>query len=241
MPIGVLFRLRAGGTRAGSGLAEAAVAANLGGCVEEDFDLGVGKDGGADVAAFHDDSTGFAEGALLLNHPCTEAGMDGDLGGGGGDVGLADAAGDVNGVEQDAIAFELGLERDAGAGGEVHERSFLVEGVVVLDGLEGEGAVHGSGFEVEEAEAACEMSGEGAFAGAGGAVDGDDGAFASFRRGIRLLRVGEILRGLRHSEDLFSSGLNFRAGARLPKGFLFPLNLSKVPAGLPVVPAADLP
>ena len=64
--------------------------------------------------------------------------------------------------------------------GEVHERGFFVEGVVVLDGLEGEGAVHGSGFEVEEAEAAGEMGGEGAFAGAGGPVDGDDGALTLF-------------------------------------------------------------
>ena len=59
-------------------------------------------------------------------------------------------------------------------GRQIQERGFVVEGVVVLDGLEGEGAVHGSGFEIEKAEAAGEMGGEGAFAGAGGAVDGDN-------------------------------------------------------------------
>ena len=116
--------------------------------------------------------------------------MDGDLGGGGGDVGLANAAGDVDGVKQDAVAFDLRLQGDAGAGGEVHQGRFFVEGVVVLDGLEGEGAVHGSGFEVEEAEAAGEMGGEGALAGAGGAVDGDDGALTFFGGGsVRVLRV----------------------------------------------------
>jgi hypothetical protein len=41
--------------------------------------------------------------------------------------------------------------------------------------------------------------------------------------------------------DSFLSGLNLRVGVRLPKGFLLPLNLSKVLAGLPVSPAADLP
>ena len=168
------------------GLTVAAVAADLGSRVEKDFYFGVGKDGGADIAAFHDDASGLAEGALLLDHPGAETRMDGDLGGGGGDVGLADAAGDVDGVEQDAIAFELGLECDASAAGEIHERRLFVEGEVVLDGLEGEGAVHGSGFEIEEAEAAGEMGGEGAFTGAGRTVDGDDRTLALFNRlGLR--------------------------------------------------------
>ena len=39
-------------------------------------------------------------------------------------------AGDVHAVEEDAVAFELRLEGDAGVGGEVHEGSFFVEGVV---------------------------------------------------------------------------------------------------------------
>ena len=137
-------------------------------------------------------------------------------------------------VEQDAVAFELRLEGDAGAGGEVHEGRLFVEGVVVLDGLEGEGAVHGSGFEVEEAEAAGEMGGEGAFAGAGGPVDGDDGALALLGRRLRGGLLGMSSWRLAHPADSLSSGLNLRAGGRLPKGFLLPLNLSKVLAGLPV-------
>ena len=105
--------------------------------------------------------------------------------------------------------------------------------IVVLDGLEGESAVHGAGFEVEEAEAAGKMRGESAFACAGGPVDGDDGALAfSLARWCWLL--AECFVRLRHSGLLSSSGLNLRAGGRLPKGFLFPLNLSKVLAGLPV-------
>ncbi len=58
---------------------------------------------------------------MLLDHPGAKLGVDGDLGGGGGDVCLADAAGDVEAVEQDTVAFGLGLECDAGLGGEVHE------------------------------------------------------------------------------------------------------------------------
>ncbi len=164
--------------------------------------------------------------------------MDRDLRGGGGDVGFADAARDVDGVEEDAVAFDLGLECDACLHGEVHEGIFFVEGVVVLDCLEGESTIHGSGFEVEEAEAAGEMGGESALAGSSRTVNGDDGAEALF--GLRLREgLGAFVR-LRHRAYSPSLGLNLRAGGRLPKGFLLSLNLSKVPAGLPDLPAADL-
>ena len=80
LTVGVLTGVGgARGIRFGSGLAVAAIAADLGGCIEKDFDFGVGKDGRANVAALHDDSTGFAESALLLDHPGAEMGVDGDL------------------------------------------------------------------------------------------------------------------------------------------------------------------
>ncbi len=110
--------------------------------------------------------------------------MDGDLRGPGGDVFVADAAGDVGAVEENDVAFELGLELDAGAGGELEEGLFFVEAEVVFDGFKGEGAVHGAGFEVQEAGGAGEMGGEGALAGTGGAVDGDNGALAGCRLGF---------------------------------------------------------
>src|SRR5690242_3777087 len=161
--------------------------------------------------------------------------VDGDLGGGGGDVGLADTAGDVDAVEQDAIAFELRLQRNAGIAGKFKQRRLFVEGQVVLDGLERKRTIHGSGLKVEEAEAASEMRGKRAFARASGTVNGDDGslAFALFRLRRRL--------GWRHSADSPFSGLNLRAGGRLPKGFLLPLNLSKVLPGLSDLSPADLP
>jgi hypothetical protein len=63
----------------GRGLTEPAIAANLGGSIKKDFDFGVREDSGADVAAFHDDAAGFAESALLLDHPGAEVGVDGDF------------------------------------------------------------------------------------------------------------------------------------------------------------------
>jgi hypothetical protein len=138
----------------GSDLAEAASAADFRVSVEEDFHFGVGEDGGADVSAFHDDAALDAESALLEDHPLADERVDGDAGGGGGDVGVTDAAGDVHAVEQDAVAVAGGFEGDFGGFGEGEEGGFFVEVEVGVDGLVGEGAVHGSGFEIQEVETA---------------------------------------------------------------------------------------
>ena len=156
-------------------LAEAAVATDFGRGVEEDLNLSVREDGSPDVAAFHDHASSRTQGPLLEDHPCTEIGVYGYLRGGGGDILLADAAGDVGSIEQDAIAIDLGLEGDSGAVGELEQRRFLVEGEVVLDSLQGQSAIHCASLKVEKAEAAGEMSSQGALAGASRAVDGDDG------------------------------------------------------------------
>src|ERR1700733_15470504 len=87
--------------RARSGLAVSAATANFGSSVEEDLDLCVREDGGADVAALHHDAAGLAQSALLLDHPSAKVRMDGHLGGSGGHVRLADAAGDGHAVQQD--------------------------------------------------------------------------------------------------------------------------------------------
>ena len=107
--------------------------------------------------------------------------MDGYLRGGGGNIRIADATGYVDTVKQDAIAFTLRLERDAGIRGEVQEDSFVVEAKVVIDGLEGERAVHGAGLKVKKAETPREERGKGTLAGTCGAVDRDDGMLS--RRG----------------------------------------------------------
>jgi hypothetical protein len=124
----------------------APVAADLGGSVEEDLDLCIGKHCCSDVTAFHDDTSSGTQGSLLLDHPGAKAWVDRDLGGGGGDIGFTDAAGHILAIEQDAVSLGLGLKGNARVGCEVEKRSFLVEGQVVLDGLESEGAIHRSGL-----------------------------------------------------------------------------------------------
>src|ERR1700722_15381122 len=164
-----------GSEQFGGSLPVAAVTTDLGCGVEKDLDLGVRKHDGADVAALHDYATELAKGALLLDHPGAKMRVDGDLRGGRGYVLLADAAGEVHVVGGGAVSFELGLERYASASGEVEQRCLLVEGVIVLNRFEGEGAVHGSGLEVEKAETAGEMGGKGALARASRPVDGNNG------------------------------------------------------------------
>jgi hypothetical protein len=58
--------------------------------------------------------------------------------------------------------------------------------------------------------------------------------FALYRRErSSLCPPGESPSWDDYSADLLASGFHLRAGGRFPKGFLLPLNLSKVPAGLP--------
>ena len=81
------------------------------------------------------------------------------------------------------------------------------------------------------------MGGKCALASASGPVYSDDGAMAFGSRRLGRLRCFVCLA---HSAVLSYSDLYFREGGRLPKGFLLSLNLSKVLAGLPELPA-DLP
>jgi hypothetical protein len=174
---GVLFVTGVVGGRLRAGvLLVAALAARFRGGIEKNFDIGVGEDDGADVAAFHNYTAAAAEVALEIDHPGANVGVDADARGSLGDVGVADALGDVGAVEKDAAAGAVGLEGDVGVAGETLKGAGVVEVLIGHDGFEGEGAVHSAGFEVEKTEVLREMTGDGALAGAGGAVDGDDGA-----------------------------------------------------------------
>src|SRR5947209_3832316 len=102
----------------------------------------MGEDSGADVASFHYDSPIGTESALLSNHPGSEARMDGDAGGSGGNVGVTNPAGDIEPVEQDAVAFRLGFQANAGRFGQIEQGLFLVKVEIVFNRLEGERTVH---------------------------------------------------------------------------------------------------
>src|SRR5580658_8396931 len=163
-------RLRAGV------LLVAALAARFRRGIEKNLDVGVGEDDGADVAAFHDHAAAAAEVALEIDHPGANVGVNADARGSLGNVGVANALGDVGSIEKDATAGAVGLECDVGVAGEKLEGAGVVEILVGHDGFKGESAVHGASFEVEETEVLREMTGYRALARAGGAIDGDDGA-----------------------------------------------------------------
>jgi len=121
--------LRVGRRRDRRSLAIASVTADLGCGVKKDLHLGIGEDGGTDVAAFHDHTAGNTKGTLLADHPGAEVVVDGDLRGGGGNVLFANAMGNVNSVEQNTVAFELRLEGNRGVGSQIEQGRLLVEGM----------------------------------------------------------------------------------------------------------------
>ncbi len=89
----------------GSNLLKAPAAANGWVRVQKDLNLGVRKDGCADIASFHDDAAGTAELALLCNHPGTDTGMHRDARGSRGNIRFANEAGHVDAVKKDSIAI----------------------------------------------------------------------------------------------------------------------------------------
>jgi hypothetical protein len=169
-----LFRLYNGLAAALAELIVAAQAPHFGSRVQKDFDFGMGKDNGADVAALHDHATGFAQLLLQANHPGANGGKDADARGRVGDDLIAQQAGDVFAVEQDAVFLLARLEMNGGFGGELFKARGGRPEAGRRAAPSGEGAVHGAGFKVEQAEMAGQMPGNGALAGAGGPVNRDD-------------------------------------------------------------------
>jgi hypothetical protein len=158
-------------------LAVATVAANFRRGVQKDLHLCVGKDRSPNIATLHDDSSPGSEGALLLDHPGPETGVHGDSGGRGRDIGIPDAARNIDLVEEDPVAFRLGLQADPSVNSKFEQRLLFLECEIVFDGFEGESTIHGSGLKVQKPEASRQMSRKSALPRAGGSIDRDDGAF----------------------------------------------------------------
>jgi hypothetical protein len=95
-------------------------------------------------------------------------------------VTVADEAGDVFAVEQNAIFFVSGFEADGCFGGEGFQTLTFVQRQSRTQRLEGEGAVHGSGFKVEQTEVTGQMARDGAFPRARRPINGNDRLPAGF-------------------------------------------------------------
>ncbi len=111
--------------------------------------------------------------ALHGNHPLTDARVHADPGSGGGHIGLADALGDLDVVQKNAVAQRRREQPDAGPRRQPAQLFPIVEVAVGLNGLEREGAIHGAGLQVQQSEAGGDARRDRALAGAGRAVDGD--------------------------------------------------------------------
>ena len=87
--------------------------------------------------------------------------------------GFADALGDLDLVQKNAVAQRRRQQPDAGPVRQPAQLFPIVEIAVGLDGLEREGAIHGAGLQVQQPEAGGDARRDRALAGAGWAVDGD--------------------------------------------------------------------
>ena len=154
----------------------APLAPRFGRGVKKDLHVGIRKNNGADVAPFHHDAAPATEFSLQIDHPGAYAGVDAHPRSALGHIGITDALRDVLPIEKNTIRGAVGLEADLGVARQPLERARIVEILVALDRLQGEGAIHGAGFQIQQTEVMGEMARDSALARAGGAVDGDDRA-----------------------------------------------------------------
>ena len=158
----------------GSKLIEASQAPHFGSSVQKDFDFGLGKDHSADVAALHDHPASGAHLLLHTDHPGSNGRPYADLGGGVGDRLIADEAGYVLAVEQDAVAAFARFETNGSFGGQAFQARALIQGKARAQRLEGEGAVHGPCLQVQQTKMPGQMTGDGALPRSGWAVNSDN-------------------------------------------------------------------
>ncbi len=166
-----------------AGLRRAAARPLLVGGGEEDLERRLGADHGADVAPLGDVVGGGDQLALALDHRLAHAGVDGDPGGGGGHLRVADRGADVAPAEQHPAAVEVDLE----PGGQFVQRRAVVEVGAGLERGQRHAAVHRPGVEVGEAELGGDRASDGGLAGPGGTVDGDDHQLRVWMRKLRTI------------------------------------------------------
>ena len=205
-------------------LIEAAQAAHLGGRVQENLHLGLGKDDRADIAALHDDSALGDQFLLHLDHPGANGRMNTHARGGIGDGLIAQQAGHVLTVEQDAIALLAGFEANGSVRGKSFQGRALVQRHSCPEGLEREGAVHGAGFQIQQAKVAGQMAGNGTLSRAGWPVNSDNN-FAN--------RIGRAKRRVTHPR-FFVPCLG---RAEKPNLLLLPVLALAATAGFRLLPA----
>ena len=147
----------------------------LNGGGEENFEFGLGKDVGADVATFGNEAAFLAVLALLAGKEIADGGLGGDRGDAGSDFGAAEVAARVFAIDVERRGVGAAVENDVAVADEFGNGGAIVDGNPLLENEPGDGAVGGSGVEVEQAELLGYAVGDGGFSSPGGSVDGNDG------------------------------------------------------------------
>jgi hypothetical protein len=142
---------------------------------------------------------------------------------------IAEQAGHVFAVEQDAIFLLARFQAEGGFGGKAFQARTLVQGECRAKRLQGEGAVHGAGLQIEKAKMPGQMAGYCALSRASRTINGDDdlpamlkGAQGAFFRTHARFFVSCLGRGLGRAVKpnclLFPAFVPAaKAGLRLPR------------------------
>ena len=158
----------------GRNLAITPAPTNLGRGIQKDLYLRVGKDRRANVTTFHHHAACFSQSTLLGDHPLPNPRMNGNARCSRGYVPVADAAGDVHAVKQNAVSVARWLEFDRRIATQIQHLRLCVQVEISVNGLVGQSAIHRTGFEVQEAELTSQMRGQRALARARRPVNGND-------------------------------------------------------------------
>ena len=171
-----------------SQLVEAALRAHLAGGSQVDLHRRVGQHHRADVPAVHDHALAAGDFPLEVDQTFAHRAHGGDLRGGGGGFGRADALGHVLAVEEHALHAvaefhaQVGRARGLGDG--------LRAAMAVLGHVQAHGAIHRAGVQIGRVQGLGDGLGDGGFARARGAVDGDGENFLHGRNAPCLLFRG---------------------------------------------------
>ena len=116
---------------------------------QEDLDLRVGKDVGADVAALHHDVDVARQGALLIDQHTPDAGQSGDERGRGAGVQRADGGAHVTLADEEP---PVAAETQRGGESDGHDGGLVVERHTGLSSQKADRPVHGAGVQVDVAK-----------------------------------------------------------------------------------------
>src|ERR1051325_9791903 len=159
--------------------------------IEVVFEVGLRKNVGADVAAFHDQVAEFDALALRFLHPLTDFRHGRDVRDRRADLRRPDLLGRIIAIHLQIDMAVHALERGFPTAASSSDRSRVMHINLLLETIPGQRAIHRPGIDMDEPQRLGNELRVGALAAGAGAVDGDDDGAFGFRL-RHLARIGQL-------------------------------------------------